>query len=735
MTHAMCYNFYNTILYVPIYSWRFIMELIRIFENGIHMVFEKSADGGCKLLHFSALPFDESSLVHRHGRFPNAPIDTTRFTMLEINVSGQNKAGERHGSKYVSSCPGDRMQLTEFIDTRNELGRKLEVRMHDDICGLNTVTHYQFYTGIQTVRCWTDVTNVGTQPQGLEYVSSFTYTGVDKEGILNADDKMRVWYPHNGWQREMQWESYSFPQLGMALCQPEDIQRSSKVIGATNTGNWSTKEFLPMGMLENTETSSCLFWQIEHNGSWHWEISDQVGRFYLQLSGPTEAESHWWKNLQPGENFTTVPVCVGSVVGKFDDAMGELTKYRRVIRRKNTDNEKLAIIFNDYMNCLWGDPTTEKEFPLIDAAHRAGCEYFCIDAGWYADGHWWDNVGEWLPSKKRFPNGLEEVTDYIRSKGMIPGVWLEIEVMGIKCPKGARVHPDWFFTRHGQRVHDRSRWQLDFRNKEVVAHANEVIDRLVNDYHVGYIKMDYNIEPGIGTELNADSFGDGLLQHERAYLAWLDSVFARYPELIIENCSSGGMRIDYAMLSRHSIQSTSDQEDYLHYASIAANAPAGLTPEQSAIWSYPMKNGGREEAVFNMCNALMQRIHQSGHLAQIAEEDFLTVKEALDYYKTIRQDIKVSTPFWPLGTSRFKDTWVSLGLRTEHKAYITVWRRKAPESCCTLPVDFLKGNENVKVKCAYPVNNGTYCTWNAGSGTLTVELPTEICARIFELEY
>ena len=71
-------------------------------------------------------------------------------------------------------------------------------------------------------------------------------------------------------------------------------------------------------------------------------------------------------------------------------------------------------------------------------------------------------------------------------------------------------------------MHDRSRWQLDFRNPEVVAHANEVIDRLIRDYHVGYIKMDYNIEPGIGTELNADSVGDGLLGHERAYLAWLD---------------------------------------------------------------------------------------------------------------------------------------------------------------------------------------------------------------------
>ena len=80
--------------------------------------------------------------------------------------------------------------------------------------------------------------------------------------------------------------------------------------------------------------------------------------------------------------------------------------------------------------------------------------------------------------------------------------------------------------------------------------------------------------------MDADSFGDGLLGHQRAYLQWLDSVFARYPELIIENCSSGGLRMDYALLSRHSIQSTSDQEDYRRYATISANAPSALTPEQ-----------------------------------------------------------------------------------------------------------------------------------------------------------
>ena len=113
-------------------------------------------------------------------------------------------------------------------------------------------------------------------------------------------------------------------------------------------------------------------------------------------------------------------------------------------------------------------------------------------------------------------------------------------------------------------------------------------------------------------------------------------------------------------------------------------------------------------------------------MAEISEEDFTLVKEALDYYKTIRGDIKRALPFWPLGTSHFADTWVSLGLKTAHKAYITVWRRGAPDGRCTLPVDFLRGNEHVNVRCAYPANHNTKCAWNPEKGTLTCDLPRPI---------
>ncbi|MBO5209702.1 MAG: alpha-galactosidase [Lachnospiraceae bacterium] len=709
------------------------MGYIKIFENNIHMVWKVDEDNGLQLLHFSALPFHEEEI--------DGECAQVGFRFVEMSLSGFDRPHERHGNKFIVTAPGYRLKYVEHKDGHNEKGRLLVFTLRDEVTDVFVDAYVQFYDGISMIRCYQIVRNEGKATQTLEYISSFNYMGIEKEGLLPRDTKMQLLIPHNSWQRELNWKKYSLAQLGLEQIQPKTIQRSSNLIKVTNVGNWSAKEHLPMGYLENTEKNSSLFWQIENNGSWHWEIGDQNGHLYLALSGPNETYSHWSKDLKPGDSFESVPVAVGVTDKGFDAAMGELTKYRRVIRRKNKDNETLAIIFNDYMNCLWGKPTAAEEFPLVDAAADAGCEYFCIDAGWYADGDWWDSVGEWKESRKRFPNGVKEITDYIRSKGMIPGVWLELEVMGIYCEKAKQVPDDWFFVRHGKRIYDRSRHQLDFRNPKVRAYADEVIDRIVQDYGVGYIKMDYNIEPGIGTELYADSVGDGMLEHERCYLKWLDGVFERYPELIIENCSSGGLRMDYAMLSRYSIQSTSDQDDYLKYATIAANAPTGLTPEQSAVWAYPMNHDDdvisnrelKEEVSFNMINAMLLRIHQSGHLAKLDDERKALVKEALAVYKDIRSDIKNAVPFWPLGLSDFSDEWVAMGLKTEEKAYLAVWRREGGNAYQEIPLPEYQG-EDKKVTCIYPACNESKFEWQAEAGKLSVHFAQEKMARLFAIQ-
>ncbi|MFP4977273.1 alpha-galactosidase [Paenibacillus sp. CN-4] len=693
-------------------------QAIDIVENGLYLLLEVQEDGDVRLLHFGPRPFDPQTV--QEAQKPG-------FRLLELQLTGEDRA-EYHGRTHRATYPGLRMRYTEHRDYRNGPGRKLEVELADPETGLQAVQHFQFYDGTAVARAWVTLRNAGKEALGVEYVSSFALTGLAKEGELSRDQKMKLYLPHTGWQSELQWRSYLLPELGLSHL----TDRSSKRVGASNTGSWSAAEHIPMAVLENTETDTVLFWQIEHNGSWHWEIIDQYDHLTLLVSGPTEHDNHWWVNLQPGGVFESVPVAAGAAEGGFERAAGELTAYRRRIRRPNEDNRLLRVIFNDYMNCLWGSPTTEKLLPLIDAAAEVGCEYFCIDAGWYAPGEWWDGVGEWLPSAERFPGGIKEVLDYIRGKGMIPGLWLELEVMGIRSPKLAETDDSWFFMRHGKRVKDRSRYQLDYRNPAVIKHADEVIRRLVEDYGVGYIKMDYNINAGVGTEQDADSVGDGLLQHNRAYLAWLDRVFAKYPDLVIENCSSGGMRMDYAMLSRHSIQSTSDQENYMNYAAIAAASPAALTPEQSAVWSYPLRDGDDEEVIFNMVNALLLRVHQSGHLAELTPRRRELVKEALDYYKSIRADIPEAVPFWPLGLPEQGAGWISLGLRRDGKQYVAVWRIGGSEAEQTLPIPQLAGAA-AEARLAYPAGAAGGCAWDAEAGVLRVTLPEARTARVFEI--
>jgi alpha-galactosidase len=709
------------------------MKTIRIEESGLKLLIEVTDEGDVRLLHFSILPYEETSL--------KGELQKAKFRLTEVQVTGENYDGH-HGAKHLETLPGKRMKYRSHRLMENEAGQKLELEQYDPVTGLKLVSHLQCYRGIPVVRSWSMVENEGNSEMALEYISSFALNGLAKEGTGSWGDKMRLHVPHHSWYGELQWRASFLPELGLTPVNRFTMKR----IAVSNTGTWSTAEYLPMGCLENVKTGTSLFWQIEHNGSWHWEIGDyghredddagtEEGHLYLRVGGPTEAENHWWKKLKPGESFTTVPVAVGTVQGGLEDAAGRLTEYRRRIRRPNRDNEALPVIFNDYMNCLFGDPTAEKLYPLIDAAAETGCEYFCIDAGWYADGAWWDGVGEWQPSAKRFPEGLEAVLEYIRSKGMAPGLWLEIEVMGVRCPLVERLPDDWFFVRHGKRVADHGRYQLDFRHPGVRKFADTIIERFVKQYKVGYIKMDYNINIGIGTELGADSFGDGLLQHNRAYLEWLDEVFARYPELVIEHCSSGGLRMDYALLQRHSLASISDQTDYRKLALIAAASPTALTPEQAAVWSYPLESGDEDEVVFNMVNALLLRIHLSGHLARMEPQRRELIREAIDYYKEIRTSIAEAVPFWPLGLPRHDSGWTALGLQSGRKVWLAVWRLGGGEEEIRLPLPNLaEGRPGQTVlRCAYPAQGDGQWIWDDSDGLMYIRLQRTYMARLFEL--
>jgi alpha-galactosidase len=386
------------------------------------------------------------------------------------------------------------------------------------------------------------------------------------------------------------------------------------------------------------------------------------------------------------------------------------------------------------MNTLDGDPSTEKLLPLIRAAADVGAEVFCIDAGWYDDsGHWWDTVGAWEPSTTRFPGGLDEVIDAIHAAGMVSGLWLEPEVVGIRSPLADVLPRDAFLQRNGERVVEHDRFHLDLRHPAARTHLDAVVDRLVDDFGVGFFKMDYNINPGPGTDRDADSVGDGLLGHNRAVLDWLDGVLDRHPTLVIENCSSGAMRMDYAMLSRLAMQSTSDQQDFRKYPPIAAAAPLSILPEQAASWAYPQPEMDAEESSFCLVTGLLGRFYVSGHLNRMDAAQRGRVAEAIAVAKTLRSEIAASHPHWPLGLPQWNDPWIALGLRGDSEDLVSVWNRGGQDSL-SLNFPHLVGSD-VEVTPVFPLDLPAWRTeWDATTGTLHVHSDdTRLAARTLRL--
>ena len=106
----------------------------------------------------------------------------------------------------------------------------------DDVTGARVESVMQFYDGLPVARMYNTVTNEGSENQTLEYISSFSYWGIEKEqkeGIpefISSDDKMSMIVVHNGWQKELTVKKYRFADLGMAQTQPHNYQRTSKTI-------------------------------------------------------------------------------------------------------------------------------------------------------------------------------------------------------------------------------------------------------------------------------------------------------------------------------------------------------------------------------------------------------------------------------------------------------------------------------------------------------------------------
>ena len=617
--------------------------------------------------------------------------------------------------------------------------------------GLEITAQLDYITGADVVRQTVTVKNKTDRTQKLTHVSSALINGLCTGGLLALHDKrkVKVHYCLMHWQGEAQWRTASLNELGIY----RKTAHAWDTMGfrVSSTGSWSTGRYYPLVMLEDQECGK--IWYMELEGAYNWTIevgnTNGVGggMLFMEANCADQHQNGFVYELKAGESYTA-PSCVyGCTNGGFEEAVRELLKYKRKATKGHLDFDAPAC-FNDYMDCIWGQPTREKLVPLIDAASKAGCELFCMDAGWYKG-----NNGLWQVDDSKYgEGGLAGIIDYIKQKNMIPGIWLEIESV---CKDTPIYKKEWLLCKDGEIVNP-DRANADFTRKEVRDYIMGVFDML---YGMGirFVKNDYNMSVMTGTDNNGECPTEGLRKTIDAFYSFIDEVKAKYPDLKIENCGSGAMRCDNGTLSHFELQSTSDQEFYYNNTAIISGTLAYIAPEKAGIWSYPYpisfyenrdkinvwenkeyvaQRADGEETVYNMINALMGTLYLSGRIEHADKKNFALVKEGVKAFKKYRKHNACAHPVWPCGVFTLgDDSYSSLGLINEKtkKLTLAVWRLNSSED--TLIIDLSKYlTASSKVSLAYPSDPmGAEFTFNPTSKTLTVRLPKRNSARFFEI--
>lgn len=346
----------------------------------------------------------------------------------------------------------------------------------------------------------------------------------------------------------------------------------------------SSKGFHPFTVLSLGE-GQMLAISVAWSGNWVLRFDPLPGGG-LHLSGGL----HDWqfsKHLQTGQSLSGAPLVLA--LGRD---LNEISRHlARVGRRywypSNSLSRRLPVEWNHWWP--YEDVEINEEDFLANAKKAAelGFEVCTLDAGWFgpadAETFWYDYRGDWhLVNRKRFPRGIRFLADRVHDLGMKFGIWCEIEALGERATL-SRERPDLPALRDSK-----SLGYICMGNPAAQEWAYQTLARLIRDFGADWIKVDFNLDPGAGCNRSDHGHqeGDGLYEHYQGYYRVLKRIREEFPEVVLENCSSGGLRIDLGMLRQTHATFLSDPDWPVHDLQIFWGASTMLAPNTLLHWTY-----------------------------------------------------------------------------------------------------------------------------------------------------
>jgi len=455
----------------------------------------------------------------------------------------------------VQHADGDlNLELSvERLEWKNDLAAQtLVLHLADRRQPFSLRVYYKAWHNVDIIETWTEIEHREKKPIQLHRYDSGHLQ-------LGAGD---VWltHLHGDWAAE-------------AVPTTERLTRGEKVIrntdGARNAHLDAPEVMLSLDGKPCENSGRVIGAALCWSGNFEIRLNAADNSGYHLYAGIDPQSSHYV--LAPKQVFATPHLALTYSAEGMGGVSRAFHRWARTSGMLHNGNATRDILLNSWEG-IYFDITEQRIVDMMDDIARFGGELFVMDDGWFGGKYQrnTDNaaLGDWVVDTRKLPNGLSALTDAARQRKIRFGIWIEPEAVNT-LSELYEQHPDWALQVKGRELklgRGGTQLVLDLTNPKVQDFIFEMVDKLLTQNpYISYIKWDANasIQNCGSTFLPADRQNNLYVDYHRGLMDVLKRIRAKYPDITIQNCASGGGRANYGLMPWFDEFWVSDNNDAL----------------------------------------------------------------------------------------------------------------------------------------------------------------------------
>ena len=506
------------------------------------------------------------------------------------------------------------------------------VTLKDKIYDFEVDVCYRAYNNCDVIETWTVIRNNEKKPIVLQkYASGF---------MPFRQGDAWVTHQHGSWGAESQ---ITEEPLKAGVFEVHDMNGAKNAV--INRPNIMVSLDGKPRENEGRVVGAVLCW----SGNFRMTIDTQGKRVHRLVAGINEAHSQY--ELKKGETFTTPELAFAY----SNEGMGGVSRsYHRWARLNNKvhNGQQLRKILLNSWEGVYLNVSQDGMEKMMDGVKSLGGELFVMDDGWFGDKYQRSvddcALGDWVTDTRKLPKGVPALEKAAADRGLKWGIWIEPEMTNTKSELYEK-HPDWIVchpTRTPITGRGGTQLILDMSNPKVQDFVFGVVDNIMKETpNTYYIKWDANFEiHNFGSHyLSADNQSHLYVDYHLGLKKTLERIRAKYPDLVIQCCASGGGRVNYGLMPYFEEFWVSDNTDAqqrlfiqwgtsMFFPSCAMAQHVSASPNHQTGRVIPLK--------FRFDVAMTGRLGMEMKPSDLNEKETEFARKAVQTYKDIRPIIQ-----------------------------------------------------------------------------------------------